>query len=56
MMMMMKVGDDGYLVMKVIQSQKLSSEESYLMMKVILVKQVMTCDVVMFVNINAIHL
>ena len=35
-MKMVKFDDDvGYLVMKVIQSWKLSSEESYLVMKVI---------------------
>ena len=40
MKMKMEVGDDdGYLVMKVIQSWKLSCEESYLVMKVIIVER-----------------
>ena len=36
--------DDGYLVMKIIQSCKLFCDESILTMKVIIVKEVMTCD------------
>ena len=36
MKMIIKIGDDdGYLVMKIIQSWKFSSEESYLVMKAI---------------------
>jgi hypothetical protein len=35
MKMKMNVGDNGYFVLKVIQSLKLSSEENYLVMKVI---------------------
>ena len=46
MMMMKKVSDDdGYLVMKVILWWNLSKYESYLVMKVMIVKEVMTGDV-----------
>ena len=38
-MKMIKFDDVGYLVMKV------SSHESYLVMKIIILKEVMTCDV-----------
>ena len=42
---------DGYLVMQVILWWKLSTDESYLVMKVMIVKEVMTGDVSPLANL-----